>query len=106
MKYEMLAEEASSEVEVMGFMIGNTETTGNPHDMPFFTLKARNCAASCLDRVGKSGGPVVWSHWRHALQYNSMQLFPKSFLEREMMKELKKRKDAEKEEMGSSKKDL
>lgn len=106
LKYEMMGDDASNNVEVMGFVIGNTQTTGNPHDMPFFTLKARNCAASCLDRVGKGGGAVVWSHWRHALQYNMMGFMPKKFLDTEILKELKKRVEAEKEELGSAKKDL
>lgn len=104
-KYEMMSE-GTPDVDVWGFIIGNTETTGNPHKMPFFTLSARHCADSCLDRVGKGGGPVVWSHWRHAFQYNMMMLMPKSLIEKEMFKELRKRAEAEKEEVGSAKKDI
>lgn len=104
-KYEMVGD-GTPDVEVMGFVIGNTQTTGNPHNMPLFTLKARDCAASCLDRVGKSGGPVVFSHWLHSLQFNLTKLIPKNLESRLIMDEMRKRAKAEREEPGSAKKDL
>lgn len=96
--WEMLAE-GTPDVDVKGFVIGNVETTGNPYRMPFFTLDARDCAASCLDRVGKSGGTVVWSHWKHALQYYMAQLMPKAYFEREVMKEMGKRLEDERKKL-------
>lgn len=105
LKQEMIAED-TSDVDVMGFIIGNTETTGNPHDMPWFTLKARHCADSCLDRVGKGSDTVVYSHWRHRLSGMIATCMPKSVAEKEMIRQLKKRAEDERREMGSAKKDL
>lgn len=105
LRIEMIAE-GTPDVEVKGFMIGNTETTGNPQLMPFFTLQPRDTAASCLDRVGKAGGAVVFSHWRHALQYKIMTLMPASFMDKEMIKEMRRRQQVEQQQLGSAKKDV
>lgn len=105
LRYEMLGE-GTPEVEVKGFMIGNTETTGNPGHMPFFTLQAREVAASCLDRVGKAGGAVVFSHWKHALHHMMFTVMPRGIAEREIVKEMRKRVEAEEQELGLAKKDM
>lgn len=102
--YEMIAQ-GTPEVEIKGFIIGNTETSGNPYDMPFFTLKPRECADSCLDRVGKAGGPLVYSHWRHSLQASVMAVMPQRFVEPQIVKIMKEREEAEMAQMGTVKKD-
>ena len=97
LKFEMKSQ-GTPDIEVMGFMIGNTRTTGNPHDMPFFTLEARECASSCLDRVGK-GGTVVWSHWKHALQYNITNMIPARIIEPMLLANLRERLESERKGM-------
>ena len=93
LKNEMVAEEIDN-IEVMGCLIGNVSSAGNTHRMPFTTISSRECATNCLDRVGSSEA-LVWSSWKHALQFGFASLLPASQIRKYMAAEMRKRMEDE-----------
>jgi len=91
LKNELAAEDHARDVEVMGFVIGNVRTTGNPSTMPF-TISAKACVRGCLARVG-SGKTLAYASWIHGLQVELMSLLPEKTLQGLLAPEMRKRKD-------------
>ena len=80
-------------VEVVGFVIGNVSSAGNTHDMPF-TISTRECAASCLDKVG-GGETLLWAHWKCFASVLPVFLLPTWMTQKLMGVEMKKRVGSE-----------
>ena len=91
LKNEMIAENVN--VNVMCFVIGNTSSAGNTHHMPF-TPSSRECAGSCLDKVGGDEA-LVWAHWKNVVPGLSAQLLPAALMSKWMGAEMKKRVENE-----------
>ncbi|EMC91222.1 hypothetical protein BAUCODRAFT_80496 [Baudoinia panamericana UAMH 10762] len=73
---ELIAEGMDKDIEVMGFIIANTESNSNRVAQPdFFTLTSRDCAAGCLDRVG-SGNVLEYPSWKVGLQLRVVAMLP------------------------------
>lgn len=63
--------------------------------MPF-TITARECAASCLDKAGENGEAMLWAHWKHLLPYWFMGALPLGLMRRMLKGEMMKRVDEDK----------
>lgn len=86
-----LREGEHTDIEVMGFVIGNVLTAGNPSNMPLITMTAKACAKGCLAKVG-SGNALELAGWPHAFQHYVFGLIPDRFGRPALVNEMMRRK--------------
>jgi len=92
LKTELVAEEQASEIEVMGFVIGNVLSAGNTGELWPFTITARQCARGCLARIG-SGQTLAYAHWRHGVQIALMSALSERHRQKAIIPAMRKRKE-------------
>jgi 17beta-estradiol 17-dehydrogenase / very-long-chain 3-oxoacyl-CoA reductase len=92
LKAEMLAE--GKDVEVMGIMVGRTQSGHEKRETSFFVPSSRRLACTALDKVG-SGRAIVTAFPSHALQKTFVDLSPAWLVERMMVKVSKEEKAIE-----------
>ena len=92
LKAEMLAE--GKDVEVLGIMVGRTQSGHEKRETSFFVPSSRRLACTALDKVG-SGRAIVTAFPPHALQKTFVGLLPAWLVERMMVKTAKEEKAIE-----------
>ena len=92
LKAEMSAEK--KDVEVIGILVGETQSGHEKRELSFFVPSSRTLACSALDKVG-CGRAIVTSFTPHALQKTFVDCMPPWLIERMMVKIGKEEKATE-----------
>jgi 17beta-estradiol 17-dehydrogenase / very-long-chain 3-oxoacyl-CoA reductase len=84
-----------ADVEVLGIIVGNVKTPGNPDtELGFMNLAPEEMARSILERVG-CGQAVAVGNWKQCFGAGGMGWLPVGLRGKILMKEIQQRKDQE-----------